>query len=160
MDKAVWKQQSLGIKIKIQIYQATVLSILLYGAETWTFMYNKLNSFNTKKLRHLLGKKKCEIHNEELYKITKTRAISEIIKEKRMKWAGHVRRMSENRLPKKILFGEIIGGARKRGKPSLTWTKCLLDDCCHRGIGGNGSFWVKESAVRPQPSARGNADIN
>jgi len=31
----IWKKKRLGIKTKIQLYEALVLSTLRYGAETW-----------------------------------------------------------------------------------------------------------------------------
>ncbi len=105
----MWKQRGLGLKTKLRIYKATVVSLLLYEAETWTCdqaTNDKLDVFNTKKLRQLLGKSRDEISHINFYKNTNSRLISELIKERRsrMKWAGHVRRMNDQRIPKKLLF--------------------------------------------------------
>ena len=35
LNKAVWKQRGLGLKTKLRIYKATVISLLLYGAEEY-----------------------------------------------------------------------------------------------------------------------------
>ena len=34
----VWKCSSLNINTKVHLYQALVMSVLLYGAETWTLL--------------------------------------------------------------------------------------------------------------------------
>jgi hypothetical protein len=137
LNSTVWKQRGLGLKTKIRIYSATVISLLLYGAETWTCdqaTYDKLDAFNTKKLRYILGKNRDEMSNKEIYKITNTIPISEMIRERRMRWAGHIRRMDDARLPKKLMFGEVEGGRRTRGRPKLTWDKCFEKDCEARGV--------------------------
>ena len=51
-----------------------------------------------------------------------TRSLLDDIKTKQLKWYGHVQRMEEGRLPKKVMKWsppEI----RKRGRPKLTWTE-------------------------------------
>ena len=147
LKKAVWKQRGLGLKTKLRIYNATVISLLLYGAETWTCdqaTYDKLDAFNTKKLRYLLGKSREEISNQSIYKITNSRPISELIRERRMKWAGHVRRMNEQRIPKKILFGEVVNGKRGRGRPALSCERCLKADCESKNVNN----WVSMSKNR------------
>jgi hypothetical protein len=46
--------------------------------------------------------------------------ILEVIEEKRLRWFGHVKRMSGNRLPLKILEWEAEG-TRRRGRPKERW---------------------------------------
>jgi hypothetical protein len=61
-----------------------------------------------------------------------------------MKWAGHVRRMNEQRIPKKILFGEEVNGKRGRGRPALSWERCLKADCESKNVNN----WVSMSKNR------------
>jgi len=53
----VWANQHLSIHVKIRVYVACVLSMLLYGCETWpTCRYQKrLNAFHFRCLRSILG---------------------------------------------------------------------------------------------------------
>ncbi len=89
----------------MQIYRATVLSTVLYGAESWSCTdkeYRRLNAFNTKLLRVLTRKQRDEISNVRLYKLTGMEPLEDTIRKYRLRWAGHVRRMDGTRLPKKI----------------------------------------------------------
>jgi hypothetical protein len=46
--------------------------------------------------------------------------IIDIIEKKRLQWHGHVRRMSEERIPK-LIMERIPEERRKRGRPRKTW---------------------------------------
>ena len=51
-----------------------------------------------------------------------TRSVLEDIKTKQLKWYGHVQRMEEGRLPKKVMKWSPPR-RRKRGRPKLTWAE-------------------------------------
>ena len=65
-----------------------------------------------------------EISNKDLYKLTGTCPLEMMVRKNRLRWAGHVRRMSDDRLPKKILFGKVVGGNMKSGRPLKNWFDC------------------------------------
>jgi len=46
-------------------------------------------------------------------------SIEAMIMKHRIRWSGHVVRMEDTRLPKKILFSELNTGDRPRGRPML-----------------------------------------
>ncbi|CAB3220155.1 unnamed protein product [Arctia plantaginis] len=55
---SVWYNKHLTIKAMMIVYQTCMLSILFYGAETWTSyakQERKSKSFNMRCLRHILG---------------------------------------------------------------------------------------------------------
>ena len=71
--KAVWAHREISLKTKIQIYRAVVMSTVLYGAESWTCSdrdYARLNVFHTKRLRAIVGKRRDEISNKDLFRLT------------------------------------------------------------------------------------------
>ena len=73
LQRSAWSQNGISLRTKASIYRSTVLATLLYGAETWTCTqneYSKLNAFNTRRLRNLMGKSSKDIHNKDLYKTT------------------------------------------------------------------------------------------
>ena len=51
------------------------------------------------------------------------------VRKARLRWAGHVSRMDDGRLPKKVLFGDIVGnGEVRRGNPGKKWYSCFQED--------------------------------
>jgi hypothetical protein len=147
--ESVWKQSAISLKTKTHIYRATVMATLLYGAESWTCTendYAKVNTFHTKKLRRLAGKKRDEISNKELFKLTGMKPLESYIRYHRLRWAGHVRRMADDRLPKKVLFGQVTGGAAKRGRPKHNWMDSLKQDCTRVDI--REDQWVEKAKDR------------
>jgi hypothetical protein len=47
-------------------------------------------------------------------------AIIETIRLNRLRWFGHVQRMEENRIPKRVLYMNL-GTTRLRGRPRNRW---------------------------------------
>ena len=45
--------------------------------------------------------------------------IEMIVRKMQLRWAGHVARMSDDRIPKQLLFGELTTGTRIVGRPLL-----------------------------------------
>ena len=48
---------------------------------------------------------------------------------RRLRWLGHVLRMGNERIPKSMLYSELVDGTRKRGRPTLRFKgvwKCDL----------------------------------
>jgi hypothetical protein len=63
-----------------------------------------------------------------LYELLKGPDIVKYIKFKRLRWAGHVVRMDNSRIPvKKVLDGKFHGG-RRVGRPRLRWEDNISRD--------------------------------
>jgi hypothetical protein len=59
--------------------------------------------------------------------------ILEVTEEKRLRWFGHVKRMSGNRLPLKILEWEPEG-KRRRGRPQERWIDGVRRSMTNHGL--------------------------
>jgi hypothetical protein len=59
-------------------------------------------------------------YNEELYDMYQDMSLSTYIQIKRLKWAGHVIRMEDYHITKKILGGSFTG-KRPVGRPHSRW---------------------------------------
>ena len=105
------------------------MTIFFYACEMWTVYWwhaRKLNRFHINCLRRLL----CitwhdMIPDAEVIKFVGLQSIHAPPKKAQLGWAGHVVRMSDERLPKRLLHGELsegrksICGQRKHYKDSL-----------------------------------------
>jgi hypothetical protein len=60
--------------------------------------------------------------NRELEEINGGENIIKWIKGQRVSWLGHLERMEEDRMPKKI-FTQELEGTRRRGRPRKRWTE-------------------------------------
>jgi hypothetical protein len=66
-------------------------------------------------------------YNDELYKLCKEPNIVQSIKISKLKWLGHITRMDENLLCRKLTFSQLEG-SRKEGRPKLRWLDYVLQD--------------------------------
>ena len=57
-----------------------------------------------------------------------------IVRHMQLWWAGHVARMSEYRIAKQLLFGELTTGARTVGRSLLRWNESLKYNLKHSNI--------------------------
>jgi hypothetical protein len=78
-------------------------------------------------------------HNEELHRLYSSPSIIRMIKSRRMRWAGHVARMKENRSAYRILVGKPEG-KRPLGRPRHRWVDNITMDL--REIGWDGVDWI------------------
>ena len=112
--------------IKIKIYRAVILPVVLYGCETWSLTLweeLRLRMFENRVLRRIFGPKRDEVtgewrklHNEELNDLYSSPNIVRVIKSRRMRWVGHVARMGERRGVYRVLVGKPEG-KRLLGRP-------------------------------------------
>ena len=93
--------------LKTKIYRTRILSVVLYGCEAWSLTAReerKLRVFENMVLKRIFGPRRDEVtgewrrlHNEELNGLYSSPNIVRVIKSRRMRWAGHVARLGEER---------------------------------------------------------------
>jgi hypothetical protein len=71
--------------------------------------------------------------NKEIYAILKKPTITNTIRVHRLRWFGHVQRMEENRIPKRVLYVNLEP-TRPRGRPRNRWQDEVKED--GRIVGG------------------------
>ena len=54
LQERVWKPHGIKLSTKIKVYRATVLTTLLYGAETWTCYRRHVKILDSFRMQHLL----------------------------------------------------------------------------------------------------------
>jgi hypothetical protein len=71
--------------------------------------------------------------NRELEELSKGESIVKLIKGQRISWLGHLERMEEDRMPKKI-FTQELEGTRRRGRPRKGWREEVERDLQLSGV--------------------------
>jgi hypothetical protein len=105
--------------------------VATYGAESWTLTITKENAlrmFEGKIIRRIYGPMMENNvwrirYNEELNTLLKGEDIVRFIKSQRIRWLGHVERMEDIVMPKRMLKGRLYS-KRRKGRPRMRW----LDD--------------------------------
>jgi len=65
--------------------------------------------------------------NKEIYAIVKKLSMTETIRLNRLRWFGHVQRVEENRIPRKVLYMNLEA-TRLRGRPRNRWQDEVRED--------------------------------
>jgi hypothetical protein len=88
---------------------------------------HRLRVFENRVQRRIFGQKRDEVkgewrklHNEELRDLYSSPSKVRIIKPRRMRWAGHVARMEEQRNAYRLLVGKPEGKG-PLGRPRRMW---------------------------------------
>ena len=127
--KRVWNNNSLKCKTKIRVYRPVVLTTLLYSSETWVTYHSHirpLERFHQRCLRTILNIHWSDfITNVEVLEQAEVSSIEAMILKYQLRWAGHVSRMEDHRLPKIVMFGELASGHRERGAPKKRFKDSL-----------------------------------
>ena len=143
--------KNLTLHTKRIVYNACVLSVLLYGSECWTPLrrhIRKLNTFHQRNIRRIMG-----ISNLERWTKRITMAeirgrwgdrepVSDKVIKRRLQWLGHLARMKNTRLPKKSLFGWLCQ-PRPQSGPKRRWRDVIRRDL--RDINISESEWYDEA---------------
>jgi hypothetical protein len=118
--------------------------------ETWSLILReeqRLRVFENRVLRIIFGRKRHEVtgewrklHNAELHILYASPDIIRQVKSRRMRWAGHVARMGEERKVNKVLVGKPEG-RRPLGRPRRRWEDGMRMDL--REIGLVGVDWIR-----------------
>ena len=133
----VFRSRSLSIATKVRVFQSLMVSVLLYGAETWPMNQQKsrkLKTFQMRCLRDilrftLLDKKR----NEDILRMTGQPPIEIELRKRRLQWFGHVQRMGCERTQKKVFRCRPVEKKRQPGGGggggvSLCWVDTISRD--------------------------------
>ena len=155
LRSAIFQSRQLSVAIKREVYRVMVLSTLLYGAETWTVKADSLRrmrGFHNRCIRSMLGVSRLQqwkqrITSRELAEaIGMTESMTEILRRHRLRWLGHVARMDDSRMPKQLLFGELMRLHPRHGT-KRRWRDLALADVQAAGLGRT---WYEVAQDRKQ----------
>ena len=147
------RSQIISRRFKLQIYKTLIRPVVTYGAETW-----RLTAAEENALRRIEGKVLGKIYgpvvdkgvwriryNNELCKIMGGEDMARFIEAQRIQWLGHVERMDETAMPKRVLKGKLYA-MRRTGRPRIRWLEDVITDLRRMGISG----WMEKARNRDQ----------
>jgi hypothetical protein len=140
--KALYQNKNVIPCVKLSMLRQEIIETLLYGCEAWTTSAEdiaNLNSIHYKLLTQTLGlwrKKKTDLPRSygSILKEYGLCSMETELRMRRLKWAGSVMRMSDDRLPKIMMFGELVEGQRNGGGQISQWRAELLGDMISFGL--------------------------
>ena len=123
----IWRGKTISFSTKFRLYKSLVVSILLYGCESWTLLADtekRLQAFENKCMRKMLQisytehRTNADVWNSVTLRVGRQEPLLATVKRRKMAWFGHTIR--HNTLSKTILQG-TVEGSRRQGRPRKSW---------------------------------------
>jgi len=137
----IWKDKRLTIATKVRLYQALVMSVLLYAAETWTLLaadLTTLEAFHMRCQRQISGIRWIDhISNATVSSHTGLASVGEQIASRRIAIFGHIARLSEEVPAHQALRAHVDlsldrlpvrDWKRRPGRPNNRWVDQVRND--------------------------------
>ena len=144
----LYDRPSAPLELKIRMLRAEVLETMLYGCVTWSpraCHYDTLRRAHHRFLTRCIGWRKHNRADHPIFCLdtfikTGNESIEATLRRRRILFVGFVARMEDTRLPKFMMFVEMVGGAGCVGGQEKEWMGCFLDDL--RAFGINADQWM------------------
>jgi hypothetical protein len=141
LERPVLRQACVSLSTRISVYICMVMSVLLYGSESWALsaaQLEHLEVFHRCRLRMILGVRMSQhMSNATLHARSGAPPISLILARRQLRWVGHLGRMPDTRIAKQAMHSTMFapGRSRRLGRP-------------HRGLSHTYSELVSEHMSR------------
>ena len=133
MSKLV-KRRKTRQEIKRKIMNTYILPVVTYGAETWStsdLQMEKIAIAQRKMERQMLGITVTLLDrktNEWIRDKTRVEDVSQRIRLSKLRWAGHVARLNDNRWTARSTAWQPRLFTRKRGRPRIRWRDDIVSN--------------------------------
>jgi len=134
LTKRLWDDHGIRVDTKVQVYRAVVLTTLLYDSKTWTLYrryVKKLDSFHRRCLRRILRIiwLQDRVPNTTVLEQFGTTGIELILFRTQFRWSAHVSHMSDERVRKCMLYGQLPKAKRHPAKKVQRQASCEPETC-------------------------------
>jgi hypothetical protein len=155
LEKRVFSNSDLSLKLKLRVFNTFVVEGGIYAAATWncsSIHMQTLESCHFRLLRKICGWSwKDFMSYEDIIQLAAKVGVVIVpiecrIRHARLKYLGHIERMTNDRLPKIMLHGELAWGKRRSGGQDLSYRQVVKDDLQKFGIGTD--LWSGFALVR------------
>jgi len=139
-----WERRGLRLETKLKVY----------ACETWivySWHAKQLNAFHMRCLRTLLRSRwQDKVPDTDVLQRAESESIHAILLRSQLRWGGHVQRMDDSRLPKRLLYGELTAGQRSLGRPKKRYKDSLKESLKRCDI----PYSTREASVEDRPAWR------
>ena len=123
--KAVWKKRHISREAKVGMYEGIIEPSLLYGCEVWSLKVlerKRMEAVEMNCLRNICGLRRIDrVPNVEIRRRHgKKVSVSQRIDQGVLRWFGHIERMGDERMAKRM-YESDVRGVRRRGRPRKCW---------------------------------------
>ena len=134
----LWVDLGILLRLKCRLYKALVMTILLYSGECWSLKkqdIKKLEGFHFRCLRRLTRKKRRpglgdmvidKASREDVFEASRMPTVEELLREKRLRWFGHLMSEDDDEPAKQILLRETEHNSK--------WFQLLTSDLASRNV--------------------------
>merc|ERR1712002_562519 len=136
--KDVWKKRHISREAKVGMYEGIIKPSLLYSCETWALNVKdrkRREAVEMNCLRNICSRRRIDrVSNVEIRDMrNKNVSVSERMDQGVLRWFGHVERMGNERLVKRVYDSEVRG-ARRRGRPRKSWMNGVNETLVRKGL--------------------------
>lgn len=119
------------VKVRAHLFNSTVLPALNYGSETWTLRENERKKLITTQRameRKIVGVRiNDRVRSDEIRKKTQFKDAYVDATQRKLRWAGHVARRTDNRWTTRTTFWWPYNYKRPLGRPPERWRKLMKE---------------------------------
>ena len=140
LKSSLFTRSDISLATKMRVFNSSIIPVLLYGAESWILGVEELRKLEVTQmvwLRSILNVTLYDrLRNEEIRRRCCCQPdIASMIRKCRLRWFGHVCRMEDCRLPKKIFNSFRPDGWKcPNTAPKLSWKQHVLKDLAIGGL--------------------------
>ena len=132
LSKCIFQSRHVKRDAKRAVYERLILSICLYGCESWCLketLYTELRQFHARCVRSM---SRTNLHHTWIHRISTKNLEKELgldsmnnyIARRQLRWLGHVSRMPFDRLPRRML-SSWFPAPRCRGATKMTYGRTM-----------------------------------
>ena len=114
-----------------KVYKTAIQQAMVYGAEYWAVRKKEERKLHTNEMRmQRWAREKTRldhVRNVDIWKEAHMYPMAKLLREKRLRWFGHVQRRDTYAATRKILQ-MTVDVKRNRARPKLRWRDLVKDD--------------------------------
>ena len=135
--KDVSKKRHISQEAKVGMYEGIIEPSLLYGCEVWTLKVRerkRIEAVEMNCLRNICGLRIIDrVPNVEIRRCKKNVSVSQRIDQGMLRWFGHVERMGDERMAKRV-YDSDVRGFRRLGRPRKCWMDGMKEVLARKGL--------------------------